>query len=150
MAITIPPLQIMKMLTQVVTAKIITQHGRGWNFTVNSKDIHYSFSWSTEKLITSRDDHPDWMFYQLWSNGSPGPRYACKADQGKLVKVLFEEWDPHGGFRTEKYTSGGGGHNVMVLLTDDEHELARKYPGHVRLPSHESIMLELLAKMRAE
>lgn len=140
--------QIMKTLTQVVECKVITQHG-GWNFTVNSKDIHYHFSWEAQKLITSRDDHAEWLFYRLFSNGYPGQIYAIKLDQGRLVEIKFSDWDPNGGFRRDEWMPTGG-HNVMIPLSDEEHERAREYPQCVRTPSHEALLIRLITELPAK
>lgn len=136
----------MKTLTQVVEAKVVTQHGTGWHFTYeNNTDIIFPFAWKREKLITSRDDHADWLFYQLWSNGNPGPRYACKVQEDKLVMVEFEKWDPCGGFRS---TSGwtGQGHGIAVTLSAEEYESARKWRS-CPTPNRDTLLIQLIAEL---
>ena len=138
----------MKMLTQVVDCQVVTQHGRSWDLSMD-KGLLYSFSRDREALVTSRDDHAEWLFYQVWDNGQPGVRYACKVEQGRLVKILFTAWDPHGGFRKDEW-SFMPGHNIIIPLSDAEYELARKFPQSVNPPSHEKLMVQLITELSAK
>lgn len=145
-------METIKTLTQVVDCVIITKHGRGWQIPANRKGLLYSFSLGGEKLITSRDDHAEWSFYLIWDNGRPGPRYACKVEQGQLVEVPFEKWDPQGGFRQNEYSAIGGGHNIIAPLSKEEFEMAtrERNPFVANPPSHASIMVQLLTELAAK
>lgn len=138
----------MKTLTQVVDCLIITRRGGNWLPTVNDKSSgHYHFGINREKLITSRDDYADWIFYQVWENHEPGLRSVIKVADGKLLQIPFTKWDPHGGFNRD----GGSyvrGHNIFFPISERDWFNAYEHrPTTVTPPDKETILVQLLSEL---